>query len=223
MKKELGLFLITNTLLYATNGDLMVGHGSRSMSMAGVGIATTHGAESALINPAMIKDVKNSELSASVTIFSPSVKFGSNAQSNAMPQKNGGAYPHASKTINSFSTTKSPVIPNISYAKRLNPNTVVGLSVNGTAGLGADYNSRKRNGAFGMNTALKIMKVSAPTAYTIPNTKLTVAVAPMVQYSTLNINYTTQKGISENRERSNVGYGVQGGIAYKIKELTSQP
>ena len=198
----------------------MVGHGPKSVGMAGIGIATGHGAESALTNPAMISFVKDSELSVSVTTFSPTVNFSSNAQANAVPKKQGGAYPLKSKLTYGESQTSSALIPDISYAKRLSPNMIIGLTINGTAGLGADYKKRERSGAFDMQTSLQIMKVGIPVAYTIPNTKLTVGVEPVLQYSKLNTNYRTQQGMSQNRESSDVNFGVQVGTAYNHKGLT---
>ena len=212
MKKLLLISTLVASSLYGTNGDLMVGHGTKSVGMAGIGIATGHGAESALINPAMISSVEDSEVSASITMFTPAVNFSSDAQANAMPNQ--------SKLSYGASKTPAALIPDISYAKRLTPNMIIGLTVNGTAGLGADYNKRNRSGAFDMQTSLQILKVGTPVAYTIPNTKLTVGVEPILQYSRLNTNYSTQQGMSENKESSSINYGVQVGTAYEHKGLT---
>ena len=220
MKKLLLISTITASILYGTNGDLMVGHGPKSVGMAGIGIAIGHGAESALTNPAMISSVKDSEVSVSFTTFTPTVNFSSNAQANAMSKQQGGAYPHQSKLTYGKSDTSSALIPDVSYAKRVTPSMIIGLTVNGTAGLGADYNKRNHSGAFNMQTSLQIMKVGLPVAYTIPNTKLTVGVEPILQYSKLNTNYRTQQGMSQNKESDSVNYGVQVGSAYKHKGLT---
>ena len=220
MKNLLLLSTFVASALYGTNGDLMVGHGPKSVGMAGIGIATGHGAESALTNPAMISSVKDSEVSASVTVFTPTVKFSSNAQANAMPQKQGGVYPNQSKLVYEESETASALIPDVSYAKRLTPNMIIGLTVNGTAGMGANYSKRLRSGASEMQSSLQIMKVGVPVAYTIPNTKLTVAAMPIVQYSKLNTNYRTQQGVSQNKESSSVNYGFQVGTAYENRGLT---
>lgn len=220
MKKLLLLSFITASALYGTNGDLMVGHGPKSVGMAGIGIATGHGAESALTNPAMLSSVKESEVSGSLTIFSPTVNFSSNAQANAMSQKQGGVYPRKSKLIYGSSKTASAVIPDVSYAKRVTPNMIIGLTVNGTAGMGTDYEKQRRSGAFDMQSSLQIMKVGVPVAYTIPNTKVTIGVEPVLQYSRLNTNYRTQAGMSQNKESSSLNYGVQVGTSYEHKGLT---
>ena len=212
MNKLLLLSLITASALYGTNGDLMVGHGAKSAGMAGIGIATGHGAESALTNPAMLSSVKESEVSASATVFCPTVNF----HSDAMPSKDGNNHSNAS----TLSQSASAVIPDISYAKRVTPNMIIGLTINGTAGMGTDYSTKKRSGAFGMQSSLQIMKVGVPIAYTIPNTKVTVGVEPILQYSKLNTNYQTQQGPSHNKESSDVNYGVQVGTAYQHKGLT---
>jgi len=215
------IFLLSTTMvIYATNGDLMIGHGPKSSGMAGIGIATSHGAESALSNPAMINSVKNSEFTVSATVFTPTVKFSSNAQANAMPSAKGGAYPHKAKLSYGSSKTDSPVVPDFSYAKRIGQNAVIGLTVDGTAGLGVDYKGQRKSGAFDMHTALKIMKVGVPVSYKVPRTELILGIEPVMQYSTLNTNYQTARGASNNKEAQNIGYGVQLGVAYEKRNVT---
>ena len=193
----------------------MIGHGAKSVGMAGIGIATGHGAESALSNPAMISSVKESELSASATVFCPTVNFYSNAKANAMPRQVA-----QSKLNYKLSQSASAIIPDVSYAKRVTPNMIIGLTVNGTAGMGTDYSKKKYSGAFGMQSSLQIMKVGIPIAYTIPRTQVTLGVAPILQYSKLNTNYQTQQGMSQNKKSSSINYGVQVGTVYKHKKLT---
>ncbi len=57
--KELVIFgTLFTSVLYATNGDQMIATGTRSIGMGGVGIAMGFGAESGLINPALISKCK---------------------------------------------------------------------------------------------------------------------------------------------------------------------
>ncbi len=65
---------LLSTSLYATNGDHLIGIGAKSLGMGGVGIAISHGAESALANPALITGVQNKEVSFGGTIFMPDVE-----------------------------------------------------------------------------------------------------------------------------------------------------
>ncbi|HIO96105.1 MAG TPA: aromatic hydrocarbon degradation protein [Campylobacterales bacterium] len=220
MKKIVLLSTVVSTMLLATNGDVMIGHGPKSTGMAGVGIAVSHGAESALSNAAMIRSVKNSEFTGSATMFAPDVNFASNAGANATPAEQGGAYPNSAPTSFSKSDADFSIIPDFSYATRLNEHTVVGLTIDGTAGLGVDYQGKRSSGAFDMQTALQIAKVGVPIAYTLPNSGLTLAVEPIMQYSTLKMNYMTPMGASSNSEESSVDFGFELGMAYDIGNWT---
>ena len=62
MKKTIKLALVAAMALgatsaYATNGSNLIGVGAKARGMGGVGIGVSHGAESALVNPAMISSV----------------------------------------------------------------------------------------------------------------------------------------------------------------------
>jgi len=213
MKKIILLSTIASSLLLATNGDIMIGDGARSTGMGGVGIAVHHGAESAYANPAMIKDVKNSEFTAYGTVFMPKVTFASDAGSDAFA---GAAtpVPDAAKSDADLS-----VIPGFAYISRNNENIVWGVSVAGTAGMGTDYSKASQSaGVFGMETELQIAKISVPVAYT--NNNLTLALAPVLQYSTLQINYQTPAGASNNKSDSSFGLGMTAGMAYDAGNLT---
>lgn len=209
MKKIILLSTVTASMLFATNGDLMIADGAKATGMGGVGIAVSHGSESAYSNPAMIKDVKGSEFSGYVTYFAPDVSFSSDASAQI---PTGAATTSKSDFDQSF-------IPGFAYVQRNNENIVWGISLAGTAGMGTDFeNSAQGSGAFGMATELAIAKLSVPVAYT--NNDFTVAVAPVLQYSTLQLNYNTQAGRSTNQEDSSVGLGFTLGTAYDIDNVT---
>ena len=210
MKKIILLSTIASSLLLATNGDLMLGDGAKAAGMGGTGIAVSHGSESLYANPAMIKDVKGSEFSGYVTYFTPDVQFKSSA---------GGANP----TFATSAADKS-FIPGFAYVHRNNDHVVWGVSLAGTAGMGTDYeNAAQTAGAFRMKSDLSIAKLSIPVAYTAGD--LTVAVAPVLQYSTLQLNYRyqTAPGVfadSDNKKDSSVGLGGTVGLAYDLGNLT---
>jgi len=220
MKRIVLLSAIASTMLLATNGDIMIGHGPKSTGMAGTGIAVSHGAESALSNPAMLNSVKNGEFTGSATMFAPDVKFKSNAGANATPAEAGGAYPNSAPQSYGKSDADFSVIPDFAYALRLSDTTVVGLTIDGTAGLGVDYRGERTSGAFDMETALQIAKIGIPLSYTVPNSGLTLGVEPVLQYSTLKINYMTPAGPSANTEDSNFNAGLELGVAYNMGDLT---
>jgi len=209
MKKIILLSTITSCALLATNGDLMMGHGVKATGMGGVGIAVSHGAESAYSNPAMLKDIKGSEFVGSVTMFMPDVNFKSDAGSDADPRM--------SAPISSKSDADRSFLPEFAYAHRNSEHVVWGIAMGGTAGMGVDQ-SGKPSGAFGMETALQVGKLGVPVAYT--NGDLTLAVEPVLQYSTLEINYQTPQGASKNPKSTSVGFGVNLGMAYDMGNLT---
>ncbi len=210
MKKIILLSAIASSMLMATNGDLMLGDGAKATGMGGVGIAVSHGSESLYANPAMIKDVKGSEFSGYVTMFQPDVQFSSDASARI---PNGASQYATSAADRSF-------IPGFAYAHRNNDHVVWGISLAGTGGMGTDYNdpAKAGSGAFGMESALQIAKLSIPVAYTAGD--LTVAVAPVLQYSALKLNYDTPRGHSDNAKDSSVGLGVTAGLAYDMGNLT---
>ncbi|MCK5855179.1 MAG: porin [Sulfurovaceae bacterium] len=220
MKRVILISTVVSTMLLATNGDVMIGHGPKSSAMGGVGIAIGHGAESALSNPVMIKSVKNSEFTGSATMFAPNVEFGSNAGANAMGADMGGAYPNSAPVTYQKSGFDFSVIPDFSYATRVNEQIVVGLTIDGTAGLGVDYKGKQMSGAFDMETNLAIAKLGVPLAYTIPNSGVTLGAEAIMQYSTLQINYKTPQGPSSNAEESSTDFGFTLGGSYEVGDFT---
>lgn len=201
MRKIILVSIVVSQILLATNGDLMIGTGTKSTSMGGVGIAVNHGAE--IVNPAMLKDIKNSEIAGSITYFMPDVRF-QNTMNPAFVAATSGA--------------DSSFIPTISYATNNNENFCYGLGIIGAAGMGVDYAS-KNNGAFDMKTALQIAKVSTPIAYKI-NEDFTVALEPIMQYATLQMNYTSMAGASNNPKSYSVNFGYNLGLAYDYNDFT---
>ena len=222
MKKIILLSSITATMLLATNGDIMLGDGAKASGMGGVGIAVSHGSESLYANPAMIKDIKKSEFSAYMTYFSPNVNFASDAGSDT----GGGVSTPSSTPIPNYASSDvdKSFIPGFAYVHRNNDHIVWGVSLAGTAGMGTDYkNGSPSSGVFGMKTDIAIAKLSIPVAYTTNN--LTVALSPVLQYSTLEINsqYMDSTGAfkySNNKKDSSIGLGYTAGLAYEIGSIT---
>ncbi|CAA6827659.1 MAG: putative facilitator of salicylate uptake [uncultured Sulfurovum sp.] len=210
MKKIIVLSAITSSMLLATNGDIMLRDGAKASGMGGVGIAISHGSESLYSNPAMIKDIKNSEFSGYLTMFQPDV----NAKTSfGQPTQAFGK-----------SAADQSFIPGFAYVHRNNENIIWGISLAGTAGMGTDYkNNNGTAGAFQMETDLAIAKLSVPIAYT--KNDFTIAVAPVLQYSTLQLNYQYQNSPttfanSDNKKDSSVGLGLTAGLAYDLGNLT---
>jgi len=213
--------MMGSTILFATNGDLMIGQGAKSRSMGGVGIAMSFGAESSLANPALLNSVDNMEVAGGFTYFTPDVSFGSNAGSNAM---NGLDNPIAMQT--SEFEPAIPIIPEIYFANRLTDALVYGVSMTGTAGMGVDYSTSTDNGAFAMQTSLSILKIAVPLSYT--SSSYTFGFSPIFQYGMLQMNYLKGNPApvepdgsdafipSTNPESSSSGYGFELGLVTEI-------
>ncbi len=185
LMKSVVLSLLTATMLQATNGDQLIGVGAKSRGMGGAGIAVSHCAESTLQNPALITCTRGTSVSFGGTIFMPSVdaKMGMAASKSSDADMN--------------------VIPGVAISQKLNENWYVGIGMWGTAGMGVDYRDAKQSatdsGNMHMVTNLQLMQFGATAAYTVKN--FGVAITPLVQYGSLDINYLGFDG-------KNVGDGV---------------
>ncbi|MCL4432304.1 MAG: outer membrane protein transport protein [Epsilonproteobacteria bacterium] len=157
---------LTSTAAFATNGDHLIGLGAKARGMGGIGIGMSHGAESALANPAMITSVKGTEISFGGTVFMPKAK-------NSMG-------------VEASSDADLSVIPEVAIAQKASDNFYWGVGMFGTAGMGTDYRGKGMN--FNMVTNLQLMQFAVPLAYKTDG--LTVAVAPILQYGSLDIDYS---------------------------------
>ncbi len=170
------------TSAFATNGATMIGYGAKSFGMGGTGIGVSHGAESALANPAMITAVEGSEVSFGGTVFMPDIETTWNG---------------ATET----SDSDMFMIPSVSLATKVNDNFYWGIGMWGTGGLGVDF----RDDASHMNmvTALSLMQFGVPLVYTANN--FAIGVTPIVQYGALDINYQVSTGMQDMMMGGNVG------------------
>ncbi|MDP3119254.1 MAG: porin [Sulfuricurvum sp.] len=187
---------LTSTAAFATNGDHLIGVGAKSRGMGGVGIGMSHGAESALSNPANITSVKGTEVSFGGTIFMPDV------------ETNMGA---------GFSRSKADlsVIPAVSVASKLNDNFYIGVGMYGVAGMGTDY--RQATGMqsnMNMVTNLQLMQFAVPMAYKVDG--LSIGIAPVLQYGSLDINYDTNGTTNAGGESQTQGVAQDFGMGYNI-------
>jgi long-chain fatty acid transport protein len=247
MKKFILLSLIvlgmTQSLLYATNGDYLIGLGPKSRAMGGAGIALSLGAESALVNPALIE---NKRVMFGGTYFIPTVSFKHDVDTTAIGGAKSGASLQESDTQNSF-------IPEIAISYQLDKNTAWGIGMFGIAGMGVDYRDDQpfygnpfkghnpsstspqdeyigtKNGTNQLSTSLQIMKFAIPYAKKI-NDDLRIGIVPVIQYGALAMtfnsgayqnkgdgtfhNVNTGTGTSED-----MGYGFQLGLGYNVQDF----
>ncbi len=201
MKKTILLSMVTTGILFATNGDNLIGIGAKSRGMGGAGIGISHCAESTLQNPALISCTKGTSISFGGTIFMPDMKL-----------KMGRADEHDSDAdIN--------LIPSVSISQKLNENWFLGIGMWGTAGMGVDYRNAQQSptdsGNMHMITNLQLMEFGASLAYRRDNIGL--AVTPVLQYGSLDISYqgfdgkTVGDGVAQD-----LGYGVNFGAYYDV-------
>jgi long-chain fatty acid transport protein len=199
------------TSAFATNGAALIGMGAKARGMAGTGIGMTHGAESALVNPALITSVKSTEISFGGTLFMPNVK-----NENSTTNMGGG-------TSSMDSAADMNVIPEISLTTKINDNFYVGIGMWGTGGMGVDY--RKATAAtsqqYNMVTNLQLMQFGVPLAYTTNG--FSIAITPLLQYGSLDINYDSAAlGGGENGAgvAQDLKFGYNIGLAYTMQGLT---
>ncbi len=207
MKKTIQLAVVAALALgatsaFATNGSALIGMGAKTRGMAGTGIGMSHGAESALTNPALITSVKGTEISFGGTLFMPDVTY-----DNGM-----GTGAHKS-------AADMNVIPEVSLATKVTDNFYVGVGMWGTGGMGVDYRNNPDN--FNMVTNLQLMQFGVPLAY--KTNGFSVAITPILQYGSLDINYdtnTSNPGSQGNGVSQDLEFGYSLGASYEISGLT---
>jgi len=191
MKRVLAISLVATTALFATNGDHLISVGTKARGMGGAGIGISHCAESTLQNPALITCTKGTSVSFGGTIFMPDVS----AKMGQAPYKDSDA--------------DLSVIPGVAISHKIDDNWYVGIGMWGTAGMGVDYRDAKQSqvdsGNMHMVTNLQLMQFGVSLAYTQAN--FGIAVTPLVQYGSLDINYQDMQG-------KNVGDGVAQDLGY---------
>jgi len=223
MKKTIKLAVVAALALgatsaFATNGSTLIGMGAKSRGMAGTSLAVSHGAESALSNPALITSVNDTEISFGGTLFMPDV-------SNTNDIGGGASSTDSAADMN--------VIPEVSLAGKITDNFYMGVGMWGTGGMGVDYRDAKSVTAGGtqmqMVTNLQLMQFGVPLAY--KTNGFSVAVTPILQYGSLDINYEypgSQNPQDPNAQGDTIGMGVAQdlkfgyniGLAYEISGFT---
>lgn len=190
---------LSTTSAFATNGDHLIGLGAKARGMGGIGIGMSHGAESALVNPAMITSVKGTEVSFGGTVFMPDVQADIGAGSKK-------------------SSADLSVIPEVSLASKVSDNIWLGVGMWGTAGMGTDYRDYSSN--MNMVTNLQLMQFGVPVAY--KSNGFSVGIAPILQYGSLDINYVTPLGADSTTQgvAQDLGVGYNVGAAYEMGDLT---
>ena len=192
--KLITLSIVASTMLQATNGDHLIAVGAKARGMGGVSIATSHGAESGLSNPAMISSIEGTEIAFGGTLFMPKIDSGISVAPSSYT-----------------SDADMNIIPEVSIAHKIDDNWYIGVGMWGTAGMGTDYSQAGAGANANMVTNLQLMQFGIPIAY--KTNGLSIAVTPILQYGNLDINYVnpafTGVGLAQD-----FGFGYNIGMAY---------
>ena len=228
------------TSLFATNGDLLIGLGPKSRAMGGAGIAYSLGAESSLVNPALIEGKR---VMFGGSYFAPSVSFKNGVDTTTV----GGA---DSDPNYQDSDKMSSLIPEVAISYQLDQDTVLGVGMFGIAGMGVDYHDDQafygnpfkghrpsvtepqdeyigtKNGTNQLTTNLQIMQFAMPYAKKI-NDKLRIGIVPVIQYGALSMSFNNgasmrgadgkpQNIVTGTGTSEDVGFGAQFGLGYAV-------
>lgn len=211
MKRSLKLAVVAALALgatsaFATNGSVMIGTGAKARAMGGIGIGMGHGAESALTNPAMITTMKSdNEASIGGTLFMPNVKYKSSGSTGG-----GADAPNKKSDADKF------VIPAVSAASKVNENFYMGVGIWGTSGLGVDYRDEATH--LNMVTSLQSMQFGVPLVYA--NEGFAIGVTPIVQYTSLDINYDMGGNDVGQGQATDINFGFNVGVKHTIDDIT---
>lgn len=185
-------FIVFSATSYATNGTNLIGIGSTSRSMGGVGIAHPLDPIAAVFaNPAAMcfgPYCPGSAFNFDGTLFMPKVDA-----------KVTGLSP---TPLKADSDRKVYAIPAIGISSPISRDLRFGLAAYGVSGLGVDY---RDTSVPSVNTQLMIMKFSPNIAYMI-NDSLSVGLGLHIDYSSLDLGEGTS---------FNYGYGVQLGTIFR--------
>jgi long-chain fatty acid transport protein len=205
MKRSINIIIavmisLSGTSAFAINGDLLIGVGAKSRGMGGLGIAKSHGAESGLVNPAMLTGISDTEISITSTFFMPVAYY------------DGGAGEE-------YSTSDMTLIPELSLATKIDDNFYLGFGIWVTGGLGADYSksgtvANGGNGTMQMLTKLGLVKFGVPLAYKTDG--LSVGVTPILQYGVLDIHFNNGVNSVGDGEGKDIGFGYNFGLSYDL-------
>ncbi len=212
MTKVLGISLLAATMLHATNGDNLIGVGTQSRAMGGVGVGMGVGTDSVFRNPAWIVDTKGFNASFGATAFMPDVKA------------KVGPFPMAGNGQEGTSNADFSIIPSVSHSDHITEDLAYGVGMFGVSGMGADYrNDDPNKGLANMRTSLQYMRFVPSISYKVDNWRLGAGLS--VAYGALNMSALTPNnpmdptqgyaqrggGVSED-----YGVGAQVGVGYHV-------
>gem|GEM_PF-830278 len=187
-KKTLLLSLVT-TSLFATNGVNLIGTSTVSRSMGGTGVAFySHATEAMHKNISLLGDIGKDEFQFDLTYFNATVnssvydKMPLNANPNSLPNLSSYDNPTSATSQSMLDTS---FIPSMTYATRIDDQTVFGFAFIGAAGLATQYDGEMAQRQ--INSSMLLMKVIPGISYRQGNT--TFGVAPVFGLGSMHLNY----------------------------------
>lgn len=216
MRKVLWLSSLTAVSLFATNGDNLIGVGTESRAMGGVGVGMNVGTDNVFRNPAWIVDLKGFNASFGATAFMPQVSASV------------GPLTGVGNGVSADSKADFSVIPSVSHSDHINENLSYGVGMFGVSGMGVDYRNEDPNkGLADMRTSFQYMRFVPSLSYKYEDFRIGAGLS--MAYGALNISANMPSdptdpttaaqrgsGVSEA-----YGFGAQLGLGYYIlPELT---
>ena len=180
------------TSAMATYGASMISYGAKDKAMGGTGISSANGAQSAIMNPAMIAGAEQEvSVNATYMMIDVTADAGAGAVSSA---------------------TDTSVVPTIAYVRPINKDITIGFNVYGAAGMGTDYSADAS--LYSMTSSLQILKVAVPVAYKMGAVSL--GFTPVFVSGSLEMTYGAFAA-----DNTDTAFTYELGAAYEInKELT---
>lgn len=210
MKKIVILSMATASLIYATNGDNMIGLGPESRALGGTGIALGMGADSVFKNPAWLVDSKGLQGIFGATVFMPTVKARNTGMGN-------GEWGESKSDLS--------LIPEIAITDHITDDLSYGFGMFGVSGMGVDYrNDDRMKGLSSMRTNFQYMRFVSSLSYQMGDLRLGAGAS--IAYGSLGMaaltpsdpNDPSTMGQRGGGTSEDFGVGFQVGAGYYVSD-----
>ncbi|RUM61634.1 MAG: aromatic hydrocarbon degradation protein [Persephonella sp.] len=187
-------------LVYATNGDNMIGVSPASRAMGGLGTGICLEPTDAIFrNPGWLARQDGFNISFGGIIF--------------MPQVEGRSVGPAGDSGWVKSDANLFFIPEIAITNQIDENLVIGLGAYGVSGMGVDYRNEHPSLA-NMHTSLQFMRFVPAIGYKI-NKQLAIGGALHLAWGALDMGYTDNNGNHSGGVSNSYGIGFSIGVNFK--------
>jgi len=203
-KRILVAGLLSGTVLWATNGDNLIGSDAKSRAMGGVGVAGFSGNAAIYLNPSLLTQVSENEASADVTFFMPDVTAANAAMGSGESVK---------------SESDFEIIPTVAYSSKYDELWSYGIGMFAISGMGVDYrDANPMSGLGGMKTKLQFARLIPSVAYNAGD--FSVGAGLSIAYGRL-LMQTDMPARVGGKMANDLGFGVTIGAQYSIGESWS--